>query len=253
MRLGARTAALWLAALGTALGGCSTGADGSADDLTVLAASSLTDVFPALAARFEAAHPGVEVRLSFAASSVLAQQVVGGAPADVLATADLDTMSQVGSAGLADKHPPVFATNTLVVVTPPDNPAGVRAIEDLADPAVAVALCAPDVPCGEAASELLRADQVRVTPVTLEPDVRSVLTKVRLGEVDAGIVYVTDALSAGAGVRTVRPRNASRVVSRYPLSALRASDQPALAQAFVDLVLSPAGQRVLSGAGFGPP
>ena len=251
------TRALRVASAGLALAlfvssGCASTGDADQRRLSVLAASSLTDAFSTLAARFERTY-GVDVRLSFAGSSSLAQQVVDGAPADVVATADQESMALVSDAGLAATDPTLFATNTLVIVTPRDNPAGITTVRSLADPDVSVALCAPEVPCGRAAADVLRVDRVQITPVTLEPDVRSVLAKVRLGEVDAGIVYVTDARSAGSEVRTVPLRNAATVVSRYPLAALRSASEPVLARQFVRLVLSPAGQQVLHREGFGTP
>ena len=248
-----RAAVSAVALFATALSGCSLGGAAESRQVTVLAATSLTDAFAVIAKRFEAAHPGVHVRLSLAASSTLAQQIIDGAPADMLATADLLTMRQVRAAGLAAGQPAVFATNTPVVITPPNDPAGVASVEDLAEPDVAVALCAREVPCGRAATKLLRADRVSVTPVTLEPDVRSVLTKVRLGEVDAGIVYRTDARSAGPDVRTVSTRHAGDVVSRYSIAGMEDAGEPWLARQFVKLVLAPAGQRMLGRAGFGQP
>ncbi|MBU4336191.1 MAG: molybdate ABC transporter substrate-binding protein [Actinobacteria bacterium] len=198
------------------LGGCSaegggpaaTGAGASASSdvsgtVTVLAAASLTETFTELAEGFEAAHPGVEVVLSFGASSALATQIVeGGAPADVFASASTSTMDTVVSAAEAEA-PVTFASNTLQIAVPPDNPAGVTGLADLADPAVKVALCQPEVPCGKVAAKVLAAAGVAVTPVTLENDVKSTLSKVELGEVDAGLVYVTDVLAAGDAVRGI--------------------------------------------------
>ncbi|MCG2798799.1 MAG: molybdate ABC transporter substrate-binding protein, partial [Cellulomonas sp.] len=208
-----RTMLATLAVAGAALallGGCSaegggpaaTGAGASASSdvsgtVTVLAAASLTETFTELAEGFEAAHPGVEVVLSFGASSALATQIVeGGAPADVFASASTSTMDTVVSAAEAEA-PVTFASNTLQIAVPPDNPAGVTGLADLADPAVKVALCQPEVPCGKVAAKVLAAAGVAVTPVTLENDVKSTLSKVELGEVDAGLVYVTDVLAAG--------------------------------------------------------
>lgn len=221
--------------------------------VTVLAAASLTGTFTTLADRFERAHPGVRVRLSFGASSTLAQQVVAGAPADVFAAADPTTMGTVTAAGAAAGPPQVFARNVLTIAVPPGNPRGVRGVADLARPGVAVALCAPQVPCGRAAQAVLAADGVTVRPVTFEQDVKAVLTKVSLGEVDAGLVYRTDVQAARGAVTQVDLAGADRAVNDYPIAVLAGSGQPRLARAFADLVLGSEGRSVLAAAGFGPP
>ena len=244
--------AAWSLALSLAAAACSP-AGGSDRTLTVLAASSLTEAFTELGDVFEAEHPGIDVRLSFGPSTTLAQQVLNGAPADVLATADEPSMAPVVQAGLLAGEPVLFATNTLVAVTPADNPAGIENVRDLADPSVAVALCAPAVPCGLAARRLLALGGVRVEPVTLEPDVKSVLTKVSLGEVDAGLVYVSDATAAGDAVHTVEIPYAARIVNRYPIGVLTDAPDSRAANAWVELVLSAQGRRVLARAGFGQP
>ena len=254
MNIGRRrlTTAAGVLALSLAAAACSP--VGSSDrTLTVLAASSLTEAFTELADRFEAEHPGIHVRLSFGPSTTLAQQVLAGAPADVLATADEPSMAPVVDAGLFAREPVLFATNTLVVVTPAGNPARVQRVQDLANPSVAVALCAPDVPCGVAARRLLAVNDVRLRPVTLEPDVKAVLTKVSLGEVDAGLVYVTDATAAGDAVDTVAIPYATRVVNRYPIGVLTDAPETRAAEAWVELLLSAQGRQVLARAGFGQP
>jgi molybdate transport system substrate-binding protein len=232
--------------------GLAPGAGTAPQTLTVLAASSLTEAFTVLGHRFERTHPGVRVRLSFDASSTLAEQVTQGAPADVLATADQQSMRQVTKAHLAAEPPKIFATNTLVIVTPPGNPARITGVRSLVRPGTKVAVCAPEVPCGTAADAVLRLDRVKLTPVSLEPDVKSVLTKVTLGEVDAGIVYVSDARAAGAQVHTVALTNAGKVVNRYPIAVLNAAASPKAARRFVSLVRSRTGQSVLARLGFGP-
>lgn len=241
-----------LFALSLAAAACSP-AGGSDRTLTVLAASSLTEAFSELESVFETDHPGVDVRLSFGPSTTLAQQVLNGAAADVLATADEPSMAPVVDAGLLAREPVLFATNTLVAVTPADNPAGIENVRDLADPSVAVALCAPAVPCGVAARRLLALGGVRLEPMTLEPDVKAVLTKVSLGEVDAGIVYVSDAAAAGDAVHTVAIPHAARVVNHYPIGVLTHAPDSRAANAWVELLLSAQGQQVLSRAGFGQP
>lgn len=217
--------------------------------LTVLAAASLTETFETLAKSFEAAHPGVTVRLSFGASSALAAQVVAGAPADVFASANEATMKKVSDAGLAES-PVIFATNTLAIAVPSSNPAGVTGLADLDKPDVKVALCAPQVPCGAAAATVLQAAGLRVKPVSLEQDVKAVLTKVRLGEVDAGLVYKTDVVAAGADVTGIDFPEASGAVNSYPVAVLTQAPAPALAHEFVALLTGPEGAKVFTDAGF---
>lgn len=222
-------------------------------ELIVLAAASLTDVFEQLADQFEQTYPGVEVSFSFAASSELAAQVVAGAPADVLATASSSTMDQVVAADLTLTAPEVFAGNVLQIAVPPGNPGSVTSLADLAAEDLIVALCAPEVPCGMAAVELLALAGVTVEPDTLEPDVRSALTKVELGEVDAALVYRTDVQAAGDSVEGIDVSTADEIVNEYPIAGLADAPNAAAAAAFVELVLSPAGVAVLAEAGFRGP
>jgi len=221
-------------------------------DITVLAAASLTASFSTLGARFEAAHPGVRVTLSFAGSSALATQITSGAPADVFASASAATMDAVVAAGAA-AEPTVFATNVMEIAVPPGNPGRVTGVGSLARGDVKTAVCQPQVPCGATAQEVFTKARIAVQPVTLEPDVKSVLSKVLLGEVDAGVVYVTDVLSAGGEVRGVRIPDDLNASTSYPIATLTGSAAPATATAFVDYVLSPAGSEVLAAAGFRRP
>ena len=221
-------------------------------DLTVFAAASLTESFTELGGQFEAAHPGTKVTFSFAASSALATQITSGAPADVFASASQKNMDQVVSGGAATDSK-VFAKNVMEIATPPDNPAHVASVDDLAKPSVKTALCQPQVPCGSVAQKVFDNAKITVKPVTLEPDVKSVLSKVQLGEVDAGMVYVTDVKAAGERVTGVPVPNDVNASTSYPIAALTSSSNPALASAFVDFVLSPAGQSVLTAAGFRAP
>jgi molybdate transport system substrate-binding protein len=220
--------------------------------ITVFAAASLTDTFTTLGKQFEAANPGTTITFSFAGSSALATQIVSGAPADVFASASGKKMAQVVTAGDA-ASPTNFAKNIMEIAVPPSNPAAVASLADLAKTSVKVALCQPQVPCGETAETVFVNAKITVAPVTLEPDVKSVLSKVELNEVDAGVVYVTDVRAAGAKVKGVTipaDRNAS---TEYPIAVLSKSANNATAQAFVAYVLSPAGQSVLAAAGFGQP
>jgi molybdate transport system substrate-binding protein len=239
--------------LGAVLSGC--GGDSRADDrgrdtVTVFAAASLTEVFTQIARGLEADEPGTRVVLSFGASSALAQQIVSGAPADVFAAASAATMATVVDAGYADR-PQVLARNSLQIAVPADGPD--VALADFADPARTLALCAPEVPCGAAAVTALSAAGVVPRPDTLEQDVKAALSKVRLGEVDAALVYRTDVLAAGDDVRGLDFPEAAAAVNDYLIAPLRDSGHPRGAASFVDRVLSQEGQRVLADAGFDRP
>lgn len=226
--------------------------EGLTGQVTVLAAASLTEAFTALGTAFEAAHPGTTVVFSFGPSSGLARQITSGAPADVFAAASQDTMDTVVRSGAA-RDPVVLAVNSMQVAVPAANPAGISRLADLARPGVKVALCQAQVPCGSTAAQVFRNAGLTVTPVTEETDVKAVLTKVQLGEVDAGVVYRTDVLAAGARVRgIVIPREVNAATS-YPVAALTRAPNPRAAAAFADFVLSPAGRAELARAGFGPP
>lgn len=232
------------------LTGCASPEANQQTTITVLAASSLTDTFTTLADEFEAAHPGVQVRLSFGSSATLAQQAVDGAPADVLATADSTTMQ---SAAAAQASPATtFASNTMVLVTPAANPAGIQAITDLDRPDVAYVICVDTAPCGKVAAALLSDNQVTRPPVSFDVDVKAVLASVTSDEADAGLVYATDAVAAGSAVRTIQVPRAEDEVTSYWIAPLQQSEQADLAQAFVDLITSATGRQVLADAGFGP-
>lgn len=221
--------------------------------LTVFAAASLTDTFTEIGQEFEAANPGVAVRFSFDGSSNLVAQLQQGAPADVFASADTTTMVTATDDGLVDGSPTDFATNVLEIVTPPDNPAGVESLADLADPDVAVVLCAPQVPCGKASVGVEQAAGIDIEPVSEEQSVTDVLNKVATGEADAGLVYVTDVASAGDTVRGIEFPESAEVVNTYPIAAIDGSASPDLAADFVEFVTGRAGRAVLRSAGFGAP
>ena len=226
------------------------GGDDDQQELTVFGAASLTEAFTTLAGDFEKDHPDVDVKLSFGSSTDLATQVNEGSPADVLATADEKSMSVAADEGNIDADPTQFATNTLIVVTPPDNPADVTSLDDLSKADFVV--CDPSVPCGAAAATILDNAGVTAEAKSLEEDVKAVLTKVSLGEADAGIVYVTDAQAVGDEVSTVDIPATVNVVNPYFIGVVKGTDESDLAQEWVDLVTSQAGQGVLSDAGFGP-
>jgi len=241
-------AALSAVVLAGSLAGCS--AQEATGTVTVFAAASLTAAFTELADDFEAAHPGTSVELSFAGSSDLATQIENGAPADVLATADTATMQRVQEAGLTSADPVPFATNTLEIAVPPGNPAGVRTLADLARAGVAVVVCAPQVPCGAAADAVESAAGLTVEPVSEESSVTDVLGKVRSGEADAGLVYVTDVRAAGDAVEGIPFAEAEQAVTTYPIAPLTESDAAA---AFTAFVAGDEGRAVLDAAGFGTP
>jgi molybdate transport system substrate-binding protein len=217
--------------------------------VVVLAAASLTQTFEELADDFEAAHPDVTVELGFGPSSGLATQILQGAPADVFAAANTSTMQQVVDGGLAS-DPTIFVRNVLEIAVPPDNPAGIEGLGDIADPAVVLALCAVEVPCGSASQRVFEEAGLTVEPDTYEQDVKAVLTKVTLGEVDAGLVYRTDVAAAGDDVAGIDFPEADEAVNDYPIAALREAPNPEAAQAFVDFILSAEAATVLEEAGF---
>jgi molybdate transport system substrate-binding protein len=220
--------------------------------IRVFAASSLTGAFTDLAKEFEKQHPGTTVELNFGASSDLATQIANGAPADVFASASPTNMDQVVSAG--DAHDPRrFAVNTMEIAVPRTNPGRVHALSDLARPGVTVAVCQAQVPCGVVAAHVFHKAGLTVHPVTEEVDVKSVLTKVSVGEVDAGVVYVTDVRAAGDQVRGIRIPRSVNATTFYPIAVLRSSQNAATARAFERLVLSARGRHVLATAGFGTP
>jgi molybdate transport system substrate-binding protein len=240
------------------LAACGSDASGSTDrgaetTLTVFAGSSLTSTFTELGTRFEEEHQGVTVSFSFGGSSDLVAQIQQGAPADVFASADTATMDKALSAKVVDGRPVDFASNTLEIAVPPDNPAGVASLQDLAQERTKVVLCAPEVPCGAAAQKVQESAGVTIRPVSEEQAVTDVLTKVESGEADAGLVYVTDVRAAGAEVKGIRFPASSAAVNTYPIAALSGSSHPALAKQFVDLVNGPEGRAALADAGFGEP
>lgn len=251
-----RAALAGVAVLSLALTGCG-GADdessaGTGGTVTVFAAASLTETFTKLGKDFEAAHPGTRVVFNFAGSSALATQITQGAPADVFAAASPGTMKTVTDAGDAAGAPAVLVRNQLVIAVPEGNPDRVGGLADLARPGLKVALCAEQVPCGAAAKSALDAAGVRLTPATLEQDVKGALSKVTLGEVDAALVYRTD-VRAAAGLAAVEFPESARAVNDYPIVVLKHAGNPDGARAFVDHVRSEAGLAVLTAAGFQAP
>jgi molybdate transport system substrate-binding protein len=250
----------------SACGGSSSGGDSSSGganaagtpaklsgQITVFAAASLTGSFTELGKSFEAANPGTKVTFSFGPSSGLATQITQGAPADVFASASPKNMTQIVDAKAAKGTPVNFAKNVMQIAVPKDNPGKVTQLSDLAKPDEKVVLCAAEVPCGATARQVFTNAKLTVKPVSNEVDVKATLAKVQLGEADAGVVYVTDVLAAGdkvTGIPIPADVNAS---TEYPIAALSASKNAAVADAFVAYVLSPTGATALTGAGFEKP
>lgn len=228
---------------------CSTGSSNQADSVTVFAAASLTDVFTALAHDMRAAG-GPEITLSFAGSSTLATQLIEGAPADVFASANNEQMDRVIDVVATADAPTVFARNELVIVVEEGNPLGITDVAELARADVVLALADPAVPAGAYAAAMFAAAGITVEPATLESDVRSVLTKVELGEVDAGIVYATDAASSDR-VDAIEVPDEIDQVAEYPVVALAAGDPDAIS--FIEYLMSEAGRERLIEFGFAVP
>lgn len=245
-------AAVLLAPLAACGGSDDTDATDGADAarLTVLAASSLTDVFRTAGAAYEKSHPGTEVTFSFAGSQELAAQVRQGAPADVLVTADTRTME-----GLAADtgEAVVIARNRLVIAMEEGNPHRIRSLTDLADSRLKVVLAAPQVPVGRYSRQILGAQHIEVKPVSEEPNVRAVLSKVELGEADAGLVYRTDATTAAGTTDAVDIPDDRNAVASYPAAPLKASRNADAAEAFVAWLSGPGAQKILRDAGFQQP
>ncbi len=218
--------------------------------LTVLAAASLTDVFEGMADDFEADNEAAEVTFSFGSSTDLAEQAADGAPGDVLATADETSMSVAEDAGVTGDVE-TFATNVLVIVTPPGNPAGIESLADLEG--ATWVRCADEVPCGRVAVSVLEANGITAEPASLEEDVRATLDKVVSGEAEAGLVYATDAVAAGDSVTTVPIPGAEEQLTSYFAATLEQAEDADLAQKWIDYLLSDEGQAALTEAGFMQP
>ncbi|MBE3074907.1 MAG: molybdate ABC transporter substrate-binding protein [Actinobacteria bacterium] len=249
-RVTAPAAAVTVAAL--ALAGCSAAVGGPGNAPTrhtvvVLAASSLTQSLTAIAADFEASHPGTDVQLSFAASSTVVTQVNQGAPADLIALAGTSSMTPLDKSRIPTGGIRLLAGNTLEIVTPPSNPGKVNAIADLSRPTLKVVLCVATAPCGRAAATALSVAGVVAHVVSYESDVKATLAKVQLGEADAAIVYHSDVVSAGLRVRGLQIPAAVNQRLEYPL--VRLSDDPTTVQ-FMTYLLSDRGRERLIANGF---
>jgi molybdate transport system substrate-binding protein len=221
--------------------------------ITVYGAASLTASFTELAKEFMTANPGVTVQTTFNGSSVLVTQIQSGAPADVFASADTANMDKLSTTAQTAAVPDDFATNVLEIAVPTGNPAGIKTFADLAKPGIKTVICAVAVPCGAATAQVEKATGVTIAPVSQELAVTGVLAKVETGEADAGLVYVTDVKGAAGKVDGVTFPESAKAVNTYPIVALKNSQNPKVAAAFVKFVIGPVGQGVLKAAGFGKP
>jgi len=219
---------------------------------SVFAASSLTDSFKALGASFQAAHSGVTMQFNFGGSPTLVTQIEQGASADVFAAADTTNMDKLNADGFTAGTPQVFAHNKLEIIVAAGNPKGIAGLADLAKPGVIYITAGPTVPAGKYALQILTSAGVKVTPKSLETDVKSVVAKIELGEADAGIVYTTDVKAAGSKAQGVAIPDAVNVIATYPIITVKGAKNPNLAGAFVSYVLSAEGQATLQSFGFLP-
>ncbi|MFD7600163.1 molybdate ABC transporter substrate-binding protein [Streptomyces mirabilis] len=262
-----RAAGVGAAAL-LALSACSSSDSGSSSDsspksdtsassspklsgtVTVFAAASLKESFTTLGKEFEKANPGTKVTFNFGGSDTLAASINGGAPADVFAAASPKTMAIVTDKKDAATTPATFVRNQLEIATLPGNPDKVASLKDLTKSGLKVVLCDKTVPCGAAAQKALDASKLKLTPVSYEQDVKSALTKVELKEADAAVVYKTDVKAAGDKVEGVEFPESAKAINAYPIALLKDAPNAEAAKAFIALVQSAEGQKVLTAAGF---
>lgn len=226
------------------------GGGGEDDQVLVFAAASLSDVFEDLAVAYEDANPGIDVEVNVAASSALRLQIDDGAPADVVAVANELVMTELAGEGHVESST-IFASNGLVVAAPADGAGRVVGPESLADEDLLVGVCAPQVPCGGYAIDALSSIGVEPSLDTEEPDVRSLTTKIATGELDAGVIYSTDAATRPDDIEVVATLDGADVV--YPIAWLTDARHAEDAASFVEFVLSDDGLVLLADAGFGPP
>ncbi|HEY8633908.1 MAG TPA: molybdate ABC transporter substrate-binding protein [Candidatus Dormibacteraeota bacterium] len=219
---------------------------------SVFAAASLTASFNAIGTAFQAAHPGVTIKFNFGGTPTLVTQIEQGASADVLASADTTNMDKLKTDGFTAGTPQVFAHNKLEIVVAAGNPKGITGLADLTKPGVIYITEAPTVPAGKYALQILANANVKVTPKSLETDVKSVVSKIQLGEADAGIVYVTDVTAAGNKVAGVPIPDSVNVIATYPVVAVKGTKNADIANAFIAYVLSADGQATLQSFGFLP-
>lgn len=222
---------------------------GGREEIVVSAAASLAQAFAEIEAEFEELNPDVDVVLNTGGTSALREQILAGVDADVFASADSANMEAVASAGEVLGEPRLLALNSLEIAVPSGNPAGVTGLVDFSRSEPFLGLCAPEVPCGSFAREALERAGIDPAIDTEEPDVRALLTKLEAGELDAGIVYVTDVIASPMVVGIAIPADVN-VAAEYHIAVLQRSDRPQLADDFVEFALSEAGQAILGGFGF---
>src|ERR1700722_12026046 len=218
--------------------------------VVVFAAASLKGAFDKIGGQFEKAHPDVSMKFNYAGSSALATQLTQAAPADVFASANNKNMTIVTKDNLTTGTPQIFAKNSLEIMVAKGNPMNVKNVDSLEKKSIKVAVCAPAVPCGAYSKEIFAKANATVHPVSEETSVSAVVTKVSLGEADAGIVYHTDVLAGGDKITGITIPPDQNVVAQYPIAKLKDAPNKAGATAFEDYVLSPAGQKVLARYGF---
>jgi molybdate transport system substrate-binding protein len=221
-----------------------------AGTLSIFAAASLTESFNALAAEFTTDNPALRITPNYAGSSGLVAQIIQGADADIFASADQANMQKLIDAKLSAGDPRIFASNRLQIVVQAGNPKRIAQLADLARPDVIVVLGASSVPVGAYAQQAFDKAGVKVTPRSLETDVKLVVTKVALGEADAGIVYATDVKAGGAKIQGVEVPPQFNVTATYPLAIVKGAKNESAARAFIDFVLSSRGREVLASFGF---
>jgi molybdate transport system substrate-binding protein len=253
-------AATWAAVAGLTVAACGSSSSPSpstapaggkvSGKLVVFAAASLSGAFDKIAAQFKAANPGVTVTFNYAGSSSLSQSIKQGAPADVFASADTKNMKTVTDATLASGTPKVFARNQGEIMVETGNPKNITAVKDLGNSALKVVVCAPEVPCGSLAQEIFQKTGVTVKPVSEETSVSGVVTKVTLGEADAGMVYVTDVRANAGKAEGVAIPSDQNATTDYPIVQLKDAPNAAAGAAFISYVLGPEGQKVLADFGF---
>jgi len=236
---------------GLIFAGCAS-SDDTTTSLRIAATSSLTEVFNDIGEQFVLANPDITIAFNFASSSDLALQISQGLPADVFASADVKNMAKVTDAGLLHGQPVAFATNSLEIVVEKGNPLRIDSLAQLASPGLLFVTCPIEVPIGAYTAEVLRNAGVTVTPASLEENVKGILTKVALGEADAGIVYRTDILAAGNSVTGVPIADNVNVTTKYLIGALRDSQNQDASQRFIIFLSSEQGRKIFSQFGFGP-
>ena len=242
----------WSALLIFAVSACNS-TNGGNVTLEVAAAASLGTVFQQLGTEFKTTHPDIDLEFNFASSSELAYQITEGAPVDVFASADVDNMTRVEGTGRLVEPSAVFATNYLEIIVEKGNPLEVRSINDLNQPNLLFITASPEVPIGKYAAQVLDNAGVDIAPVSYEKDVSMILTKVRIGAADAGIVYHSTVVAANGLVDSVPIADELNVVARYPIGIIDTSKDTASAQLFVDFVLSERGREILKEQGFSTP